>query len=84
MMDEINKITLAYTTYQGGKKEGRQLNPKAILILVDHFGYGPGHEDWTNQHDAACEELSDILEKVEQFKNCKKGDGGAHIRIPMS
>jgi len=83
-MDEMTKITLAYTTYQGGKKEGQELHPDAILVMVDHFGYGPGHKEWTNYHDAACEELSDLFEKLESFKKCREGNGGANIRIPMS
>jgi len=82
-LKEITDITLAYTTYQAGEKEGQELHPKAILLMVGHFGYGPGHEEWTNQHDLACEELSDIFEKLDLFKTRRTGDGGAHIRIPM-
>ena len=78
-LKEIMDITLAYTTYQGGEKEGQELNPMAIFAMVDHFGFGPGHKEWTNQHDSACEELSDIFEKIKSFKKCKGKINNADI-----
>lgn len=81
---EIDKITLAYTKYQGGGKEGEPLEPEAIKVVTEHFGYGPGDPEWNNYHDVACEELSDTIRKIKVFNKAKKGDGGAYIRIPMS
>jgi len=80
---EIEKITLAYTTYQGGKREGEPLEPNAIAAMVQHFGFGPGHPEWGNQHDSACEELSDTIRKIRLLSKATKGNGGANIRIPM-
>ena len=83
-MTEIEEITLSYFTYQGGDREGEPLEIKAIEVMVKYFGYGPGDPKWNNYHDVACEQLSDIIKKIKLLNKCKKGNGGANIRIPMS
>ena len=37
------------------------LEPDAIKIMEDYFGYGPGSPEWGDQHRTSCEELSDTI-----------------------
>ena len=55
------KNNFAYTTYQGGTKEGQELHPQVFEFIFNFFGFGSNNQNWGNYHDVIIENLSDFL-----------------------
>jgi len=49
--------------YQGGKNEGKPINPKAVDKYVMSLGFDHHDKRWDNYKDVFLEELSDLLNK---------------------
>lgn len=72
--------------YQGGPKEGQQIDTLAVKIAKEILDYGPNEDSpdknycfigWNNFHESALEKLSDA---VEDFRDLKKQDDFDKIR----
>ncbi len=71
---------MSYTTYQGGSREGEELESEAIWWMENMLKYGPNDLRWSNYHDAMRETLSYAIRDAKLLLS-QEGGGKDALRL---